>query len=346
MRVDNGVDPNWPWIVDRTSLVKKVHEALTDGPDCVMLLTSPPSTGKTSLFSLYSVYLSKDAHNFQCVYYSALELLPKLDQHGMFFTKEFFEKSRADAGNRKVVYLVDDAQLLYGIEAFWGGLNKDHGLYKNHIAGKHYFFFGVTYTVSIGRTPVNLADFVRFTVDDLLVDDDTAKEYLTRLSDAFELVLPVSGSFVSTLKHSAVMYLIVANCGGSLGVLFKSVFLLAGKYGKRVDKIEVQQMIHYYLSRECSRGFERCFVLDNLPTAASNPRIVAILRRIATEGKVRVTISDPDIEDWRELISAGLVKVFNEPKSDQASSSSMTRIQLSISESVKSYHFVSPIARQ
>eukprot|EP00475_Leptophrys_vorax_P039690 TRINITY_DN7206_c0_g1_i3.p1 TRINITY_DN7206_c0_g1~~TRINITY_DN7206_c0_g1_i3.p1 ORF type:complete len:506 (+),score=137.89 TRINITY_DN7206_c0_g1_i3:616-2133(+) len=228
----------------REALLKKVMEKLQDSQ--FVVISSPPASGKTSLFELLNCKYKLRAHYVRCVKTekSNLELI-----HQLF---ETFDILRAEGRAPDPFYVfLDDAQKIYDDSEFWEQLIIAS---KISTAKNFKFVISATHLLSIrSESPADLQLFPRIIRDDLLISDE----------DASALIDMCDFCGFSLKLYPFSKYAIVKEAAGLIGAVIISVYKISDKF--RHSSPEESDVLQYFLSAEFSSEIGRLFGTDIMP---------------------------------------------------------------------------------
>jgi hypothetical protein len=202
------------------------------------LISSPPSTGKSSLLKLF---LNKYKYSFkfvQCVdNMDAFELFKKAT--GIDLNSEKIDDTITK--NERTMVIIDDAQCFYGNQLFWTSLLK----HLPSWLGDNYkvsFIVSATHNISfLSSSPEGFNTIPKISNVDLKLSIEESYEVieLTFRKNHFSL-------------SNAVKDFIVNQCGGVIGAVVISVVMIADKFAQHVPT--ETDILHYL----CSGDFISC----------------------------------------------------------------------------------------
>ena len=205
-------------------------------------LTSPASSGKSSLLKLYQHHLKKTKVVWiSCLSHrSCTELLQKKGID--FFNETVSEKLQ----RKKTIVFLDDAQAKYDEIDFWGLLIK---FSPNWLPSNIRFVISSTHLVSMGNSsPVAFEALPKLERSDFLLTPNESNEFL----ELSVLGLP------RKMQSETLKQVIIRECGGLIGALRQSVDSLKERFSKDIQPTETA-LLQHFLSNDLLPVMVRCF---------------------------------------------------------------------------------------
>ncbi|KAF0707538.1 Aste57867_6593 [Aphanomyces stellatus] len=225
-----------------------MHNWITglEGRNRFLLLNSPAASGKTSLLVLFQ---HKYQHDNLVIHYISLKLRPDPWQALIDFGFDVYTRT---CQYPNVIYLLDDAQCMYGNPLFWSALIKDVPLLFG--PGVR-FIISATHMISSGEqsSPPDFRQLETIGRDDLLLSTDQS---MALLNSNAPLGFPSYLQDNIELKQT-----IVEHCNGLIGALCKSVLF----YGDQIrhDELTKAECLQLFYSKKLLDQMDRCFGIVN-----------------------------------------------------------------------------------
>ncbi len=277
----DGLDVADGKYLHREPLLRKVMEKLQESQ--FVVISSPPASGKTSLFELLNYNYQLHAHFISCIE-TRKPILELLDE-AIFAFKKLESEGRA-SGPFYVFF--DDAQEIYHDIAFWKSLIKTAKIVTRNFK----FVISATHLLSVrSESPAELSSYPRITRDDLLISDE----------EAFSLIDLCNFCNFSLKLYPFAKYAIVKEAAGVVGAIVLSVYKISDRFRRRLHP-EESEVLRYFFSEEFSSEVGRLFGTDIKPI---NDEFHRFLKNCFLNSGSSVVLDDESHSILRSLIKGG-----------------------------------------
>ena len=248
----NGIRMDQPYL-EKRELVDEILSLLRS--ERVILLCSPPATGKTSVMQLIAKRLGGI-----CAYVSFIGLKDEFTANQL--VENAIRQLGAIDGDDEITVFIDDAQYRYNETEYWDRLVKvSYGFGFVHRPIR--YVIAATYRLdSAEDSPAaGFAQLPRFGRSKFLVNDDELRALLLQLLPP-DWRLPL---FVN---------LIVKDAAGQIGAAMSVVSYMMMHFSPTHDGILEYQLVEFFLSNAVYDALERCFGKFSIIPESSQLRVI------------------------------------------------------------------------
>jgi len=242
-----GICMDQPYI-ERRELVDEILSVLESKR--IILLCSPPGTGKTSCMQLVAKRL--------CGKFAYVSFIGLKDE---FTANEMVENAIRELGDicDEITVFIDDAHYRYNETEYWERLVKSpHDIVRRPIR----YVIAATHVLdSLENSQADFALLYRFGRSKFLVNDEEIRELLLQ-------VLPPDWRFLLFVD------LIVKDAAGHIGAAISVVSFMMMYFSPTHGRILEDQLIEYFLSNAVYKALERCFGKWGHIPESSNLRVI------------------------------------------------------------------------
>lgn len=210
-------------------------------------MTSPASSGKSSLLKLYENSLKGTNVLVVWIYCETTKTGTQLLLEAGIDLYKNWVKEEFNVKDRFTIVFIDDAQAKFEDVDFWANLIKYS---PNWLPSTIRFVISSTHLLSGGGpSPFAFQALPKLERSDFLLSPRESNEFL----EMPDIGLPPNSIGAMTLKH-----VIVRECGGLIGALRQSVDSIGNRYSKDVRPSE-EDLLQYFLSVQVLSFLDRCF---------------------------------------------------------------------------------------
>lgn len=265
-------------------------EKIVDEKRPILIIQSPPATGKTSLLDLTQEALGyspdRQVVRFSISGYDNDGLLGRLaDKLGVGSLPDGFEQ----LSKQETWILIDDAQLAFQTECFWKVLIKDVETSQRHI---HVVVAATFDLMSQGLTPLHFAEYHH--VQDLRLSAQEA-EYLF---DGYIKLLPWASNW-EAFKDTLLRF-----SNGHVGVLTGGIGLLHQEYSNNQKSLTQDDALDALQGDQFRVLLQRCFPCQALMSGTQRETIANTICKGPLTTKIDATRSE---DPCAQLVRAGIL---------------------------------------